>query len=145
VGLSVASGTLLGGFLLGGAYILGLVAPLLPMAFIVGRLRGRVRDPRLTLPLGFYAKRITASRLAGSIVFAGFGALLVVLALTGNAETAPAFQLTLTRWTSHVTTRLDDVPNAVAWPALAALALVLVFLVVKPHKQEERHEQEALE
>ena len=145
VGLSVASGTLLGGFLLGGAYILRLVAPLLPMAFVVSRLRGRVRDPRLTLRLGAHAKRTTASRLAGSILFAGFGVLFVVLALTGNADTAPGFQQTLTRWMSHVATRLDDIPNAVAWPALAAVAVVLVFLVVRPRRQEERHEQEALD
>ena len=145
VGLSVASGTLLGGFLLGGAYILGLVAPLLPMAFVVSRLRGRVRDPRLRLRLGSYTKRITASRLVGSLVFAGFGVLFIVLALTGNADTAPGFQQTLTRWMSHVATWLDDIPNAVAWPALAAVALALIYLVLKPRKQEERHGQEALE
>jgi len=115
------------------------------MAFVVSRLRGRVRDPRLTLRLGAHAKRTTASRLAGSILFAGFGVLFVVLALTGNADTAPGFQQTLTRWMSHVATRLDDIPNAVAWPALAAVAVVLVFLVVRPRRQEERHEQEALD
>lgn len=144
VGLSVASGTLLGGFLLGGAYILGLVAPLLPMAFVAGRLRGRVRDARLTLRLWGHAKSITASRLAGSALFAGFGALFVALALTGNAETAPGFQVTLTRWMSQVARALDDVPNAVAWPVLAALALLLAVLVLKPRPREERHEHEAL-
>ena len=145
VALSAASGTLLGGFLLGGAYILGLVAPLLPMAFVVGRVRGRVRDPKLTVRLGGYAKRTTVSRVAGSVVFAGFGLLFIVLALTGNAETAPGFQRTLAGWFGRLAARLDDLPNAIAWPALAALALVLVYLVLKPGKQEERHEQEALE
>lgn len=144
VALSAASGTLSGGLLLGGAYILGLVAPLLPVAFFVGRLRGRVRDPKLTLRIGGYAKRTTASRLAGSLVFAGFGLLFVTLALTGNADTAPGFQQTFAIWFGRVAARLDDVPNAIAWPALAALALVLVYLVLKPGKQEESHEQEAL-
>jgi hypothetical protein len=143
--LSAASGTMLGGFLLGGAYILGLVAPLLPIAFVVGRLRRRMRDPKLTVRLGGYAKRTTVSRLAGSVIFAGFGLLFVVLALTGNAETAPGFQRTLAGWFGRIAVRFGDVPNAVAWPALAVSGLVFAYLVLKPRQQEESHEQEALE
>ncbi len=132
VALSAASGTWFGGALLGGVYILGLVFPLLLVAFAVGRLRGLVRDPRLTVHLGNYAKRLTLSRLAGSLVFAGFGVLFIVLALTGNAETAPGFQRDLGLWIGRLTRHLDSVPNAVAWPAVAAAALLLAYLVLKP-------------
>ena len=59
VALSAATGSWTGGALLGGVYILGLISPLLPLAFAWGRLRERVRDPRLTLRLGECAKQIT--------------------------------------------------------------------------------------
>lgn len=137
VALSAATGGWTGGALLGGVYILGLVAPLLPVAFAVGRLRGRVRDPRLTLRLGGYAKRLTLSRLAGSVVFAGFGVLFVVLALTGRAETAPGFQRSLGVSVGGAARQLEAVPNAVAWPALALLGAVLAYLVLKPSKHKE--------
>jgi cytochrome c biogenesis protein CcdA len=130
--LSAASGSWTGGALLGGVYILGLVFPLLPVAFTVGRLRGRVRDPRVTVAFGRYAKRVTLSRLFGSIVFAGFGVLFTVLALTGRAETAPGFQRVVGAWASDVTRQLGSVPNMVAWPAAIALALALAYVVLKP-------------
>lgn len=130
--LSAATGSWAGGALLGGVYILGLVFPLLPVAFTVGRLRGRVRDPRLTVAFGRYAKRLTLSRLFGSIVFAGFGVLFTVLALTGRAETAPGFQRAVGAWASDVTRQLASVPNMVAWPAALALALALAYVVLKP-------------
>lgn len=136
VALSAASGGWTSGALLGGVYVLGLVFPLLPFAFAAGRLRGRIRDPRLTLRAGRYVKRLTVSRLAGSAVFAGFGVLFVVLALTGRTETAPAFQRTLGMWAMRLGARLDGVPNSLAWPLLGVLALVLAYLALKP---KERH------
>ncbi len=141
--LSATSGAWWGGVPLGGAYILGLVAPLLPVAFLLGRMRRRLRDPKLTLRLGGYAKPITVSRLAGSALFAGLGVLFVVLALTGNAETAPGFQRTVGSRLFSVAGRLDDVPNVVAWPLLAAAVLALAYLVLKPTMREGSHEQEA--
>ena len=142
VALSAGSGEWWGGAFLGGAYILGLVAPLLPVAFAVGRARGRLRDPRLTLRIGSYVKRTTLTRLAGSALFAGFGLLFVVLALTGRAESAPGFQRTLGGWLTKVAAWLDAVPNVVAAPLLAALALLLLYAVVRP-KGEQSNEQEA--
>lgn len=146
--LSVASGAWWGGALLGGTYILGLVAPLLPLAFLFGRLRGRlrgrVRDPKLTLRLGRYAKRTTVSRLVGSALFSALGALFIALALTGNAETVPGFQRTLGGWLAGAPSRLGDVPDALAWPLLAAVAIVLAYVVLKPSTREESHEQQAV-
>lgn len=138
VALSAASGSWSGGALLGGVYILGLVFPLLLVALAVGRVRGRLRDPRLTVRLGGYAKRLTLSRLAGSVVFAGFGLLFVALALTGRTETAPGFQRSLGAWAGQLARRLDEVPNAAAWPALLVAALLLAYLVFRHSESKER-------
>lgn len=137
IALSATSGTWFGGGLLGGVYILGLVFPLLPVAFAVGRLRGRVRDPRLTVHLVGYAKRLTLSRLVGSVVFAAFGVLFITLALTGNAETAPGFQRDLGLWVGRMTRQLDSVPNTVAWPLFGAAAVLSAYLVFRPSKPKE--------
>ncbi len=142
VALSVGSGDWWGGAFLGGAYILGLVAPLLPVAFAFGYARKRVRDPRLTLRLGRYVKRTTVSRLAGSVLFAGLGGLFIVLALTGRAESAPGFQRDLGVWFRTLAARIDDVPNLVAVPVLAIAALLLLYLAFRP-KGERSDEQEA--
>lgn len=131
VALSATTADIAGGFLLGTAYIAGLVAPLVPLALLAGRVRGRVPDPRLTLRLGRYRKHLTASRLAGSVLFAGFGLLLIGLALTGNSDTAPAFQETLGLWARRVGAYVDDVPNLVVFPALAAALAAFAFAVIR--------------
>ena len=132
VALSVSSGEWWGGLFLGGAYILGLIAPLLLIALLIGRARGRIRDPRLTLRLAGHEKRLTLSRLAGTVVFAAFGVLFVTLALTGNAETTPGFQVVVGRWMRAAAAAIDGVPNLVAVPLLALVTLVLFYLVAKP-------------
>lgn len=139
VALSATSADIGGGLLLGAAYIAGLVAPLVPLALLAGRVRGRVRDPKLTLRLGGYTKRLTASRLAGSALFAGFGLLFIGLALTGNSETAPAFQETLGLWTRRLGAYVDDVPNLVVFPVLAAV--IAAFAVAVIRKGRETREQ----
>lgn len=132
VALSISSGDWWGGAFLGGAYILGIVTPLLPVALTFAYARKRVRDPRLTLRVGSYVKSTTLSRVVGSVVFAGFGTLFVVLALTGNAQTTPGFQRTLGVWARWIAVRIDGVPNLVAVPLLAAVALLLLYFVIKP-------------
>ena len=132
VALSVSSGQWWGGFFLGGAYILGIVAPLIPLALLVGRARGRIRDPRLTLRLAGLEKRLTLSRLAGTVLFGAFGVLFVTLALTGRSEATPGFQVTLGRWMRAVAATVDGVPNLVAVPLLALAALALFYLVMRP-------------
>jgi cytochrome c biogenesis protein CcdA len=139
--LSAVSGHWWGGIPLGGAYLLGLIAPLLPIALLARETRKRVRDPRLTLRIGAYEKRTSLLRLLGSAIFAGFGVLFIVLALSGNAETAPGFQRTLAHWLSHIAVRLADVPNALAWPLLAALTLALVYFVVRKEKAPDERQE----
>lgn len=132
VALSAVSSAWWGGAFLGGAYILGLVAPLLPVAILYGGAKRRVRDPRVVLRLGRYVKDTTVSRLAGSAIFFAFGLLFVGLALTGRAETAPGFQRDLGAFVGRLAVRLGDVPNAVAWPVLAAVVALLAYIVLKP-------------
>jgi cytochrome c-type biogenesis protein len=138
VALSAATGSWTGGALLGGVYILGLISPLLPLAFAWGRLRGRVRDPRIGLRLGQWTKRISLSRLLGTVVFGAFGLLFIGLALTGNAESAPGFQRTLGLWVGRAAHHLNSVPNEVAWPLIVVAVGLLAYLVLRsPEPKEE--------
>lgn len=138
VALSAVSATFAGGLVLGGAYILGLVAPLLAVAVAYGRLKTRLRDRPLTLRAGGYVKRTTVSRLADSVLFGAFGLLLVILALTGRAESAPGFQRSLAGWMAGLVGRADDIPNTIAWPLLGGLALLLLYRLLRPEGERVR-------
>ena len=122
IALSATSGTIAGGLLLGAAYVAGMMAPLIPLALIYGKAKTRVKDPKLTLRLGSFSKRIGAMKLLGVVVFAGFGALFIGLAVTGNSDTAPGFQREISSWIRGVGAFVDDVPNIVSLPLLLALA-----------------------
>ncbi len=138
--LSAVSGHWWGGLPLGGAYLLGLIAPLLPIALLARETRRRVRDPRLTIRVGSYSKQTSLLRLTGSAIFAVFGFVFIFLALSGNSETAPGFQRTLAHWLAGATGPLSEVPNTLAWPVLGAAALVFVYLVIR--KERSPNEQE---
>jgi cytochrome c biogenesis protein CcdA len=140
IALSATSGTVAGGLLLGVAYVAGMMAPLIPLALFYGKARTRVRDPKLTLRLAGHAKRIGAIRLLGVIVFAGFGVLFVVLALTGNSDSAPGFQQTMGSWMRQVAAAVNGVPNIVSLPVL--LALVVGFAYAVGRRGGERHERQ---
>lgn len=137
IALSATSADLGGGLILGGAYILGLVAPLIPLALLAGRVQGRIRDPRLTLRVGGYAKHLTVSRLAGAALFGALGLLFIGLALTGNSETAPAFQATLGLWARRLGSYVDGVPNVVSFPILAAVIAAFVYAILKGQHHEQ--------
>lgn len=136
VALSAISASWAGGFALGGAYILGIVFPLVVIALFFHGARKKVRDPKLTLHLGTHTKRIGLTRLLGSVLFAGSGVLFIVLALSGRAEGAPGFQRDLGGWLTRLGSHADAVPNYLAWPALLAFAATLALIVVKPRKKE---------
>lgn len=131
IALSATTGTVLGGLVLGTAYVAGMMAPLVPLALLYGRARKRVREPRVTLRLGRHVKRIGVVKLAGSAVFAGFGVLFVALALTGKSDTAPGFQKAMGSWMRQVAGFLDGVPNVVSVPVLALVVGGFLFLVCK--------------
>ena len=141
IALSATSGTIAGGLLLGIAYVAGMMVPLIPLALIYGRAKKRVRDPQLTLRLGEHRKRIGLAKLAGVVVFAGFGVLFIVLALSGNSETAPGFQRAMGTWVRTVASYLDGVPNFVSLPILVALVGGFLYAVLRkgrePHERKE--------
>jgi len=140
IALSATSGTIAGGLLLGVAYVAGMMAPLIPLAFLYGEARKKVRDPRVTLRLGARAKRIGLMRLVGVGVFAGFGTLFIGLALTGNSDAAPGFQAAMGRWMRALSDYLDEVPNVVSLPVLALLLAGFAYAVVRGGDSNERQE-----
>lgn len=140
IALSATSGTILGGLMLGVAYVAGMMAPLIPLALLYGKAREKVRDPRVTLRLGAHAKRIGLMRLVGVAVFAGFGVLFVGLALTGNSDTAPGFQASVGRWMRELSDYLDEVPNVLSLPVLAVLLAGFAYAVVRGGDSHERQE-----
>jgi len=140
IALSATSGTIAGGLLLGVAYVAGMMAPLIPLALLYGEAKKKVRDPRVTLRLGAREKRIGLMKLVGVVVFASFGALFIALALTGNSDTAPGFQATMGRWMRELSDYLDEVPNFVSLPVLAALLAGFAYAVVKGADSNERQE-----
>ena len=131
IALSAASGTIAGGLLLGIAYVAGMMAPLIPLAMIYGKAKSRVRDPKLTLRLAGYSKRIGLAALSGSVVFAGFGVLFIGLALSGNSDTAPGFQTAIGRWMRQLSDALDEVPNVVSLPVLLLVLAGFTYAIVK--------------
>ena len=131
IALSATSGTIAGGLLLGIAYVAGMMTPLIPLALIYGRAKKRVKDPKLTLRLGSYTKRIGLAKFAGAVVFAGFGVLFIVLALTGNSDTAPGFQQQMGTWMREVAAYVDGVPNFVSLPILLTLVGGFLFAVLR--------------
>jgi cytochrome c-type biogenesis protein len=136
VALSALQGTWLGGFLLGGAYILGIVLPLVILALVFHGAKGRLRDPKLTLALASYRKRISLSRFVGVLVFGASGLFFIALALSGESQSGNGMQ----RWISaqlnhHLAAHAGQVPNWLVWPALALFTAALIFLVFRPRKE----------
>ncbi|MDO8630503.1 MAG: cytochrome c biogenesis protein CcdA [Phycisphaerales bacterium] len=122
------SGSWWAGALLGFFYLLGLVSPLLLSAFGIGRLRVRLSDPQLTLRVAGRQIKTTAMRLVGGVSFIALGGLLIALALTGNARTAPDAQKSFGRWLSARANEIVDVvPNGVGWAFVLGLALAVLY------------------
>ena len=131
IALSATSGTVFGGLLLGSAYVAGMIAPLVPIAFAFKRAKTIVRDPVVTLRLGTHSKRIGIVRLIGVSVFTGFGLLFITLALTGESNTAPGFQKTLGSWMREVGVYVGHVPNIISVPILLAVVGGFVYAVLR--------------
>jgi cytochrome c-type biogenesis protein len=140
VALSALNQTWLGGLAMGGAYLMGIVAPLVLIAMIFNGAKKKVRDPKFTLSFASYRKRISHSRLVGSVVFGASGLLFIGLALAGESQSGNSVQRWISRQLNHhLATHAGQIPNWVMWPTLAVFAAVLVFFVVKPrHPQKEQ-------
>jgi cytochrome c-type biogenesis protein len=132
VAIAGVSGSWWAGAVLGVFYLFGLVSPLLLSALGVSRLRGRLRDPALTLRLAGRQIQATVMRLVGAGSFLVLGSLMIALALTGNARSAPNAQKAFGRWlTARANTIATSVPSAVGWVLVVALAAIVAYFGVR--------------
>lgn len=123
VTIAGVSGSWWAGALLGAFYLLGLVSPLLLSALGLGRLRERLRDPRLALRVAGRTIHTTAARLLGGAMFVGLGALLIALALSGESRSAPQAQKAFGRWLAARASDLAGaLPPVVGWALAVGLA-----------------------
>ena len=129
VAIAGVSGSWWAGGVLGLFYLFGLVSPLLLSAAGIGRMRDRLRDPRLTFSLAGRRVRTTVSRLVGGVSFLVLGVAMVALALTGNARTAPDAQKDFGRWlTARANDLSDAIPIGAGWALMLGLAAVIAYL-----------------
>jgi cytochrome c biogenesis protein CcdA len=137
VALSALNQSWVGGFALGGAYILGIVFPLVVLALAFNGAKKKVRDPKFTLTLGTYRKRISLSRFVGALVFGASGLFFIGLAFAGESQSGNGVQRWISRQLNHhLAAHAGQVPNWITWPTLLLFAALLVFLVVKPRQKE---------
>jgi cytochrome c biogenesis protein CcdA len=113
VAIAGVSGWWWAGAVLGLFYPFGLVSPLLLSALGIGQPRGRLRDPSLTLRLAGRRAPTTATRVIGGGIFVVLGILMIFLAVSGNASTAPGFQKSFgRRLNSRANELVTSVPSA---------------------------------
>ena len=143
IALSATSGTITGGLLLGVAYVAGMMVPLIPLALVWGKAKTKVADPQVNLRVGSHSKRIGIIRLAGVAIFAGFGALFIALALTGNSETAPGFQKAMADVAHHAAYYMGRVPNFVSLPLLAVLVAASLYAAFRKGTKTDGQEPQA--
>ena len=132
VAIAGVSGSWWAGALLGLFYLFGLVSPLLLSAAGIGKFCGRLHDPRIAFSLAGRQVRMTLSRLVGGVAFLVLGTWVIVLALSGEAKTAPGFQKAFGRWLSARASDLNAaVPAGVGWALMLAVALGVSYLAVR--------------
>ena len=132
VAIAGVSGSWWAGAVLGLFYLFGLVFPQLLSAFGIGKMRHRLRDPGLTLNVAGRTLKTTVSRLVGGIMFLLLGAGLIVLAITGNARTAPGAQKAFGRWLNGVANDIAEaVPSGVGWVIVVALAALVGWIAFR--------------
>jgi cytochrome c biogenesis protein CcdA len=119
--LSAVSSSLPQALMIGGAYILGMVAPLLVLAYFWDRLQlanhAIVRGRRLTLRVGPVEHALHSTNLLAGLMFLAMGALIIVLAFTGEATAASdaqvQFSAALTRFADRMVSAVGGVPDLV--------------------------------
>jgi cytochrome c biogenesis protein CcdA len=132
IAIAGVSGSWWAGAILGLFYLFGLVSPLLLSAAGVGKLKGRLHDPRLVFSVLGHRVRMTLSRLIGGIAFLLLGSYVLVLAVTGEARTSPDFQKAFGRW---LTARADQisaaVPDGIGWVLMLLVAALVGYLAIR--------------
>jgi cytochrome c-type biogenesis protein len=130
------------GALMGGIYLLGLITPLILTAVGIVRLRDRLSDPEVEVSLAGRTLRTTRLRLAAGLSFVVLGALMIVLALSGQAESAPAFQAGFGRMLQDGAGWLAaSTPMLLGWAVVAGIATAIVALVLHTHHRDRIKEE----
>jgi cytochrome c-type biogenesis protein len=143
--LSALSGNPVGGFVLGVAYVFGMVFPLLVMALLWDRFhlgeRRFLRARPVTLPLPRGRRIHTNTINVGvAIAFAIMGGFVLYLADTGTMTTGTGFQAAIGTWLAtafaQIQTWVAPVPEAIL--GLALLLLAAVFVVATLRRRDPR-------
>jgi len=132
--LSAVSSSLPQALTIGGAYILGMVAPLLVLAYFWDRLELAnhpiVRGRRLRFRLGPVRRSLHSTNLLAGVLFVAMGVLIITLAYTGQATNSPEAQVrvsaALTRAAEWVTSPLGGVPDVVVGTLLGGIVAYLL-------------------
>ena len=119
--LSAVSSSLPQALMIGSAYILGMVAPLMVLAYFWDRLQlanhAIVRGRHLSLRLGPVHQELHSTNLLAGVMFLAMGAFIIVLAFTGEAGTASdaqvRFSAELTRIADRMVSMVGGVPDFV--------------------------------
>ncbi|TAK57217.1 MAG: cytochrome c biogenesis protein CcdA [Dehalococcoidia bacterium] len=124
--LSAVSSSLPQALMIGSAYILGMVAPLMVLAYFWDRLQlanhAIVRGRHLTLRLGPIHTELHSTNLIAGVMFLAMGSLIIVLAFTGEAGTASDAQV---RFSAELTRIADRVVSIVGGAPDFVFALLL--------------------
>lgn len=144
--LSALSGTAVGGFVLGLAFVFGMVFPLFVMALLWDRFslgdRGFLRAKAVTLRLPRGRRLHTNTvNVAVAVAFAVMGGFILYLADTGTMTTGPGFQVAVGRWLADVFSLVQQwtagVPEPLLGAALLGLAGVFVYATLRPRTRPE--------
>lgn len=134
--LSVSAGSILHAFLLGVAYVVGMVFPLFLAALFWDRLRlagrGVFKGRTASLHIGGLVLRRRLPDLGAAVLFLSMGGLMIGLAVTGRGTYTPDFLRRLTVWGSarlaELAQSLSGVPEWVIGLGLIALVAGLIAL-----------------
>lgn len=130
--VSAISGTFAYAFLLSLTYVLGMVSPLLVMAYFWDRydfshskiLQGKLYRWQL-LGKEFY---IHSTHLISAILFGGMGLLIVILTLEGKTSMAPTYQAKMSSLFNALTTGLVGQTNTI--PEFIWVAVIIIILII---------------
>jgi len=132
--LSAVSSSLPQALMIGSAYILGMVAPLLALAYFWDRLELAnhpvVRGRRLTIGVGRLKGSLHSTNLLAGVMFIAMGALIITLAFTGEVNAASDAQVRFSAWLTGIADRgvslVGVVPDAIFAALLAAGTIYLL-------------------
>lgn len=139
--LSALSGSAVGGFVLGLAFVFGMVFPLFVMAllwdrFELGERRFLQAKPvTLHLPRGRTVHTNTVNVIV-AVAFAVMGGFILYLADTGTMTSGPGFQVSIGKWLAGIFAQIEvwtaSIPEPLLGAALVGLAGVFVWATLRP-------------